>query len=234
MGPHFLTILGLSLGAAPPLGASKAPVKDVFDTEMSVSSAPGFAYAVVDGDRTITARQLLSHPSGFFTFRGDWSPDVSGGADELERGVDRAAEARTALFIGLAVLPIVFVSSMLWAWPRRAKIRVKARSGADGASSHWFPLLTTLAAAGATFVLVPRVGGGLIATLRVFTPDFGLAPVATAVTGRLWAIFRLAGGYTGRSHVGGRGCDGPDVPWPPGGPRHGVRFLASWPRLDRP
>ena len=57
-----------------------------------------------------------------------------------------------ALFIGLVVLPVVYLLSMVWAWVRRSAVRAKTRSGCAGLFSLWFPLLTTLVAA---WVLVP-------------------------------------------------------------------------------
>ncbi len=52
---------------------------------------------------------------------------------------------RRRLFIGLVLLPIVYLLSMVWAWRHRAAIR--AKSGIVGRFSLWFPLLTTLVAA---------------------------------------------------------------------------------------
>ncbi|MCP4304980.1 MAG: beta-lactamase family protein, partial [bacterium] len=105
----------------------------------------------------------------------------------------------TALFIGMVLLPIAYVTSMIWAWRRRTELRTKLKSGAFGLFSLWFPLLTTLVAAWAIFDLVPRLGGVPLGTLRLFQPDFGLALIASAVTGVLWAMFRLGVAYTGKS-----------------------------------
>ncbi len=103
------------------------------------------------------------------------------------------------LFISLVALPIVYVLSMIWAWRHRAAIRAKSKSGVSGLFSLWFPLLTTLVAAWVIFTLVPSMGGAPIGTIRLFAPDFGLALIATAVTGVLWAVFRLGVAYTGKS-----------------------------------
>ncbi len=102
-----------------------------------------------------------------------------------------------ALFIGLVLLPIVYLFSMIWAWRRRDAIR--AKSGIAGRFSLWFPLLTTLVAAWVILGLVPRLSGSPLANLNLFQPDFVLVLIATAVTGVLWAVFRLGVGYTGRS-----------------------------------
>ncbi len=103
------------------------------------------------------------------------------------------------LFISLVALPIIYLLATIWAWRHRAAIRAKSRSGLSGRFSLWFPLLTTLVAAWAIFILVPAVGGAPISTIRLFAPDFGSALIATAVTGVLWAVFRLGVAYTGRT-----------------------------------
>lgn len=116
-------------------------------------------------------------------------------------GVDYAGEGsrlpQKALFIGLVILPIAYLLSMIWAWRHRAAIR--AKSGVSGRFSLWFPLITTLAAAGVILGLVPRLFGSPLTHLSLFLPDVVLALVATAVTGVLWAVFRLGVAYTGRS-----------------------------------
>ena len=105
----------------------------------------------------------------------------------------------TALFVGVVLLPIIYMTSMIWAWRRRAALRTKVQSGPFGLFSLWFPLLTTILAAWTIFGLVPRVGGVPLGTLRLFQPDFGLALIASAVTGVLWAVFRLGVAYTGKA-----------------------------------
>ena len=116
-------------------------------------------------------------------------------------GLDYTGEgsrwAQKALFIGLTLLPIVYVLSMVWAWRHREAIR--AKSGIAGLFSLWFPLLTTSVAAWFILYLVPTLFGAPLSTLRLFQPDFGLVLLATAVTGVLWAAFRLVVAYTGRS-----------------------------------
>lgn len=101
-----------------------------------------------------------------------------------------------ALFISLVLLPIVYLLSMIWAWRHRAEIR--AKSGAFGLFSLWFPLLTTVAAAWVILWLMPTLLGSPIGTLALFQPDLGLAMVATAGLGVLWALFRLGVAYTGK------------------------------------
>jgi hypothetical protein len=106
-----------------------------------------------------------------------------------------------ALFIGIVLLPILYVLSMIWAGLRRAKLRAKLKSGIFGLFSLWFPLLTTLVAAWVTISLVPSQVGTPIGTIIMLQPDFGLALVASAVTGVLWAVFRLGVAYTGKSRT---------------------------------
>ena len=47
----------------------------------------------------------------------------------------------------------------------------------------------------------PSLGGVPIGTIILLQPDFGLALVASAATGVLWAVFRLGVAYTGRSRT---------------------------------
>ncbi len=126
---------------------------------------------------------------------------LSNGIAARALGLDYAGEGsrwpQKGLFIGLVLLPVAFLLSMVWAWRHRAQIR--AKSGPFGLFSWWFPLLTTLAAAWVTLSLAPRLGGAPLGTIRLFAPDMGLAMIATAVTGVLWASFRLTVAYTGRS-----------------------------------
>lgn len=104
--------------------------------------------------------------------------------------------SQKALFVALTVTPIVFALCIAWAWRDREQIR--AKSGAFGLFSLWFPLLTTLGGAWIILWLMPRLFGVPIATLRRFQPDFGLVLIASAVTGVLWAVFRIVVAYTKR------------------------------------
>ncbi|MGA7690503.1 MAG: serine hydrolase domain-containing protein [Jiangellales bacterium] len=104
--------------------------------------------------------------------------------------------SQKALFVALVLLPVIYVLSMVWAWRHRADLR--AKSGAFGLFSLWFPLLTTLVAAWVIVYLVPAMIGAPIATIRLFQPDLGLVLIASAVTGVAWAVFRLGVAYSGR------------------------------------
>ena len=86
-----------------------------------------------------------------------------------------------ALFLALVLLPFVYPLSMVWAW--RHRVAIRAKSGAFGLFSLWFPLLTTLAAAWVILHLVPNLFGTPLANIRLFQPDLGIALIATAVTG---------------------------------------------------
>ncbi len=101
--------------------------------------------------------------------------------------------SQKALFISLVLLPFVYLLSMIWAWRHRAEIR--AKSGVFGLFSLWFPLLTTLAAAWVILHLVPNLFGSPLGNIRLFHPDLGVALIATAVTGVLWAALRLGVAY---------------------------------------
>ncbi|WP_202388651.1 serine hydrolase domain-containing protein [Pontixanthobacter aquaemixtae] len=99
-----------------------------------------------------------------------------------------------AMFVGLALLPVLYLVSMVWAWRHRAQLR--AKSGASGLFSLWFPLLTTIGAAVFLLVFVPQIFAASLPTIGLFQPDTGLAIVAAAALGVLWAIFRLGVVYT--------------------------------------
>jgi CubicO group peptidase (beta-lactamase class C family) len=122
---------------------------------------------------------------------------ITARALDLEYEGEMSRWSQKALFVGVALLPIIYVLSMIWAWLRRSKLRAKSKSGIFGLFSLWFPLFTTLVAAWAIFILVPTVGGAPLGTIRLFQPDFGLALIASAVTGVLWAVFRLGVAYAG-------------------------------------
>lgn len=115
-------------------------------------------------------------------------------------GVDHAGEgsrwSEKALFVGLVLLPVVYLLSMVWAWRHRAAIR--AKSGLAGLFSLWFPLLTTSVAAWVMLGGVPVLFGAPLGTLRLFQPDLGLVLATGAATGVLWAVPRLTVAYTGR------------------------------------
>jgi hypothetical protein len=123
------------------------------------------------------------------------------GITALALGLDYDGEGsrwtQRALFVALVLLPVVYLLSMVWAWRHRVELR--AKSGAFGLFSLWFPLLTTLVAAWVIVYLVPTMLGAPLATITLFQPDLGLALIATAVTGVLWPAFRLGVAYTGRS-----------------------------------
>lgn len=63
--------------------------------------------------------------------------------------------SQRALFVALTLTPLVFLLSIVWAWRHRDEMR--AKSGAFGLFSLWFPLLTTLGGAWFIFGLVPKL-----------------------------------------------------------------------------
>lgn len=122
--------------------------------------------------------------------------DMALGLNSYEDG---SAWLRQALFLGLALLPILYLISMAWAWFRRAKIRAKTTAGFSGRFSLWFPLLTTLVAAWLLLVMAPSLNGTPLNHWAIFQPDVVLVFVASAVMGVVWAVFRLGVAYTGKS-----------------------------------
>jgi hypothetical protein len=76
---------------------------------------------------------------------------------------------------------------------------LRAKSGAFGRFSLWFPLFTTLGSAWVVLSLMPGLLGASFSTLNLFAPDLGLTLIAIPVTGVLWAVFRLGVAYSGKS-----------------------------------
>lgn len=101
------------------------------------------------------------------------------------------------LFVSLVLLPFLYLLSIIWAWRHREEIR--AKSGIAGLFSLWFPLLTTLIAAWVIVWLMPTLLGSPIGNIALFQPDLALVLVASAVSGVLWATFRLGVAYTSAS-----------------------------------
>ncbi len=125
---------------------------------------------------------------------------------ELRQGVtaraldfDYAGEGgrwpQKTLFIGLILAPLLYLLSSIWAWHGRDEVR--AKSGAFGLFSLWFPLVTTSVGAWVMLWLMPGMFGVPLSTLRKFQPDFALVLTAAAVAGVAWAVFRLGVAYTG-------------------------------------
>ncbi|MEQ8936332.1 MAG: serine hydrolase domain-containing protein [Amphiplicatus sp.] len=105
--------------------------------------------------------------------------------------------SRKALFGMFALLPFLFVVGMIQVGLHRRGLR--AKSGLFGMFSLWFPLLMTLALAWTAICLIPHLFGVSMGTLNLFSPDLAVTLIATAVTGVLWAVFRLGVFYSGKS-----------------------------------
>ena len=131
---------------------------------------------------------------------------ISARALGLEYAGEGSRWQQKAVFAGLALLPLVFLSSMIWAWFHRDALR--AKSGTFGLFSLWFPLLTTLVMAWTFFYLIPQLFGVSIGTLRLFQPDLALTMLATAATGVMWAVFRLGVAYSGANRASQRPLSG--------------------------
>ncbi|MBX3092709.1 MAG: beta-lactamase family protein, partial [Cryobacterium sp.] len=131
-----------------------------------------------------------------------------GETDELRIGiVDKAlgiqyydagaTRNRQALFLGLVLLPIIYLLSMVWAVLRRSRVRAK-RSSAFGKFSLWFPLLPTLAAAWVFLFLIPSLNGTPLLHWARFQPDLMLLFVVCGLMGVVWSLFRLGVAYSGK------------------------------------
>ncbi len=119
---------------------------------------------------------------------------ITARAIDLEYVGEDSRWPQQALFLGLVLLPIVYLIAIIWAWFHRNEIR--AKSGIAGLFSLWFPLLTTLVSAWVILWLMPNLLGSPLGTINLFQPDLGLALIASAVIGVLWAVFRLGVAYT--------------------------------------
>jgi len=118
---------------------------------------------------------------------------ISARALGLDYADDGSRWEQKALFVGMALLPLVFVISMIWAWFHRAALVTK--SGPFGLFSLWFPLLATLAMTWFLFCMIPQLFGLSMGTLDLYQPDLVLIFKASALTGVTWAIFRLGIAY---------------------------------------
>ncbi|WP_370337954.1 serine hydrolase domain-containing protein [Parvularcula marina] len=114
----------------------------------------------------------------------------------LDPGTAAAEWGPKSLYLIFALLPVFFVLSLLWAATHRDGLR--AKSGAAGAFSLWFPLLMTIGVAVMAVYMIPQFFGVPLRTLQIYQPDFVLMLIATAVTGVFWAVCRLGLYYLGR------------------------------------
>ena len=163
-------------------------------------STPGFeslaTMAPAEGDAVVV---LVNGGSGIgFGETTQLRNAVTAAALGLDYDGDGSRWSQQALFIGLVLLPVVYLLAMVWAWRHRDAVRAKSTNG-FGRFSLWFPLLTTLVAAWVILWLVPTLLGAPLDTLRLFQPDLGLLLITTAAAGVLWALFRLAVAYTARA-----------------------------------
>ncbi len=170
------------------------------ETVWHSGTSPGFeTLATMDPSEKTGVVVLLNGGSGLgFGETAELRNGITARALGLDYDGEGSRLPQKALFISLVLLPVVYLISMIWAWRHRLEIRAKS-TNVFGRFSLWFPLLTTIVAAWVILSLVPRLFGSPIANLRLFAPDFGLALIATAAGGVLWAVFRLFVAYTGRS-----------------------------------
>lgn len=159
---------------------------------------PGFeAYAAMYPD-TGDASVVLLNANGGLGF-GE-TADLQNGVVALSLGRDYgsggSAWPRASLFGSLLFAPVVYIVAMVWAWRRRDEVR--AKSGAAGLFSLWFPMFTTVVAAWVLMSLTPRLFGTSLSSLALFQPDLVLLLIASGLLGVLWAVFRLGVAYTGK------------------------------------
>lgn len=102
---------------------------------------------------------------------------------------DQSAWGRKSLFLTFALLPVLFGVGAIQVWFQRQGLR--AKSGALGMFSLWFPLLMTLALAWISISLIPNLFGVSLSSLAVFSPDLSISLLATGLAGVVWAVFRL-------------------------------------------
>jgi CubicO group peptidase (beta-lactamase class C family) len=162
-------------------------------------STPGFeslaTMAPTEGDAVVV---LVNGGSGIgFGETTQLRNAVTAAALGLDDDGEGSRLPQQALFIGLVLLPVVYLLAMAWAWRHRDAVRAKS-TNAFGRFSLWFPLLTTVVAAWVILWLVPTLIGAPLGTLRLFQPDLGLLLLTAAAGGVLWAVFRLGVAYTGR------------------------------------
>ena len=119
--------------------------------------------------------------------------DLFNGIAAIALGQDYASDqghwGRKGMYLSLALAPLFFVIGMITVVFNASGLR--AKSGAFGAFSLWFPLLMTIALAYTAIQLIPKLFGVTLQTLYVYQPDLALILVATGITGVLWAVVRL-------------------------------------------
>ena len=160
-------------------------------------STPGFeTLLTMIPDRNDGAVVLVNAGSGLgFGETAQLRLGITARALDLDERGEGSRWLQKSLFVALTLAPAIYLLSMVWAWRRRAELR--AKSGAFGLFSWWFPLLTTLVAAWVIVSLIPNLYGVPLRTLGLFQPDLGLVMIATAVAGVSWAVVRLGIAYSG-------------------------------------
>jgi CubicO group peptidase (beta-lactamase class C family) len=114
----------------------------------------------------------------------------------LDYQPDGGIWGRKLLTLMFWLLPPLFLLALVIAWTKRAGLR--AKSGLSGLFSLWFPLPVSLALAWVSLFLIPGLFGISLSTLAVYQPDWVISLWATAVTGLVWAVFRLGVYYAPR------------------------------------
>ncbi|WP_297735722.1 serine hydrolase [uncultured Maricaulis sp.] len=126
--------------------------------------------------------------------------DILAGMSALSLGEEPRAGGghlgTQSLYLMPLVLLLFFLAGSVTAWLRRDGLR--AKSGASGAFSLYFPVLATGVMAWVFLDLMPKLFGAPLMTFKLYQPDMVILLVASSVTGVSFAVFRLAVAYTGR------------------------------------
>jgi len=109
---------------------------------------------------------------------------------------DQSSWGRKSLFLTFALMPLLFGVGVIQVWFRRKGLR--AKSGAFGLFSLWFPMFMTVALAWISISLIPNLFGVSLRTLGVFSPDLSIALLSTGLMGVIWAVFRLCVYYSAK------------------------------------
>lgn len=110
---------------------------------------------------------------------------------------DQSGWGRKFLFLTFVLSPLLFIIGAIQVCLKPEGLR--AKSGLIGVFSLWFPLFMTIALAWISVSLIPNLFGVSLRTLSVFSPDFSIILLTTAVTGLFWATCRLLIYYSAKA-----------------------------------
>lgn len=153
------------------------------------------AYAAMKPSARKAAVILTNANSGIgIAYNYPLTSKVTAAALDLPPPADEPEWGMKATYFSITLLPLAFLAAIGWALAHRPALAAKRESKA-GRMSLWFPLVSTCAVGLVLVLLVPKLFGGSLATLRLFQPDFAMAMIAAAILGPVWALVRLAVAY---------------------------------------